>query len=219
MIITGFISPGGPFIDNVDQTVFPDAIKALADNGSLTHVVTLLGILASLAVAYGLFSFFRLAGREGGFVHSLLRFGLVLNLFHYAIFILEGGMRHLLVLVADNGIGTGDHEQDAVMMSIHAAGVGLHFAFLTVSSVAGILLGVGLATRASSLNAFAGASWVLALAGLVGLVNVIVGEHIGGDIEAAAVISSIVLFVGAAALVVIGLGVLSGDDALTPEDS
>ena len=90
MIITGFISPGGPFIDNVDQTVFPDAIKALADNGSLTHVVTLLGILASLAVAYGLFSFFPLAGREGGFVHSLLRFGLVLNLFHYAIFILEG---------------------------------------------------------------------------------------------------------------------------------
>ena len=105
------------------------------------------------------------------------------------------------------------------MMSIHAAGVGLHFAFLTVSSVAGILLGVGLATRASSVNAFAGASWVLALAGLVGLVNVIVGEHIGGDIEAAAVISSIVLFVGAAALVVIGLGVLSGDDALTSEDS
>ena len=217
LVVMSLILPGGPFIDNVDQTEFPEAVDALVANGTLTHVMTLLNILAAIVVSYGLFYLFRLKGDAGSTSHSLLRFGLVLNLFHYAIFIMSGGMRHLLVIVADGGVGTGG-ETEAVTMSLHAAGVGLHFAFITVSSVASIALGVGLARRFSSLNGYAVFCWLFVLAGVLGLVNVIVGEHIGDDLEVVAWISNVGIFIAAACLIVIGYGIHTGQSELTADD-
>ncbi len=218
LIVTGLLLPGGPIIDNVDLTDLEASLGAMSDNDTLTHVMTLLAILGSLAVAFGLFSFFRLSGDEGSTGHAFLRFGLVLNLFHYGIFILSGGLRHFLLIVADGGVETGGQDQ-AIAMNLHSASIGLHFALLTVSSIGGILVGVGLARRFASLNVFASACWLLALAGLAGLVNVVVGEHVGSDLEAPALISSIVLFVGAVCLIVIGYGVHTGQSELVAGDS
>lgn len=218
LVVTSLLIPGGPIIDNVDQTEFPEAIEALTDNGNLTHVVTLLSMLGAILVSFGLFSFFGLSAQAGSKTHAWLRFGVVLNLIHYVIFILGGGLRHLLVLVADGGIGTGG-ETESVTMSLHAAGVGLHFAFITVSSVASMALGVGLARRFSSLNVYAVACWLFVLAGVLGLVNVIVGEHIGDDLEAVALISNIGIFIAAACLIVIGFGIHTGQSELVADDS
>ena len=218
LVVTSLIVPGGPFIDNVDQTEFPEAIEALADNANLTHVITLLGILGAILVSFGLFSFFGLSGDTGSTTHAWLRFGLVLNLFHYAIFILASGLRHFLLIVEDGGVGTGG-ENEAVALGLHAAGIGLHFAFLTVSAVASMALGVGLARRFGSLNVYAAFCWLLVLAGVLGLVNVIVGEHFGDDLEVVAWISNIGILIAAVCLIVIGYGVHTGQSELVADNS
>lgn len=219
MIITLIFYPGGWLIDASDPLNFNETIAAMTSNDNLTHALSFVIILAALSVAYGLFSFWRLSGPAGSLGHSLLRFGILVNLFHYGIYILTLGMRNLLVAVDQHRDALAAPEQaDQLMLVLHAASGGLHFAFVTVSSVSGILVGIGLARRFGSLNLTAAACWVFALAGLAGLVNVVVGQQAEVDPEAFIMVSNIVLFVAAAALFVIGIGVLRGESELIPED-
>ena len=220
MIIALLLYPGGWLIDPSDPLDFNETLQAYADHDNLTHAVSFVIILCSLLISYGIFSFWRLQGPSGSLGHSMLRFGILVNLFHYGIYILTMGTRHLLVAVAQHTESLADPAAaPELMLVLHAASGGLHFAFVTISSVSGILVGIGLARRFSSLNATAAACWVFALAGVAGLVNVVVGQQAEIDPEAFIMASNIVLFVAAIALLVIGIGVIRGEKELIPEDS
>ena len=167
MIIALIFYPGGWLIDSVDPLDFEGTIAAMAGNDNLAHGLSFLIVLASLSVAYGLFSFWRLSGPTGSLGHSLLRFGILVNLFHYGIYILTLGMRDLLIAVAQHRDSLAAPEQaDQLMLVLHAASGGLHYSFVTISSISGILVGIGLARRFSSLSLSAAACWVFGLAGV-----------------------------------------------------
>lgn len=219
MIIALLLYPGGWLVDPSDPLDFNETLKAYADHDNLTHAVSFVIILCSLLISYGLFSFWRLQGPSGSLGHSMLRFGILVNLFHYGVYILTMGVRHLLVAVSQHAEALADPAgAPELMLVLHAASGGLHFAFVTISSVSGILVGIGLARRFSSMNATAAACWVFALAGVAGLVNVVVGQQAEIDPEAFIMASNIVLFVAAIALLVIGIGVIRGESELIPED-
>ncbi len=220
MIIALIFYPGGWLIDASDPLDFQETIDAMTGNDNLTHALSFLVILAALSITYGLFSFWRLSGPAGSLGHSLLRFGILVNLFHYGVYILTMGMRNLLVAVAQHRDALAAPEQaDQLMLVLHAGSGGLHYAFVTISSVSGILLGIGLARRFSSLGVSAAACWVFALAGIAGLINVFVGQQAEVEPEAFIMVSNIILFVAAVALLVIGIGMLRGESELVPEES
>ena len=56
--------PGGVLIDPVDQTDFPVAIAAMADNANISHAMTLLVIIAIMLEAYGLLALLRSTRKE-----------------------------------------------------------------------------------------------------------------------------------------------------------
>ncbi len=220
MIVCLIIYPGGWAVGRADPLDFQATIQSMTDNDNLTHALSFVIILSSLAVAYGIFSFWRLSGPAGSLGHSLLRFGILVNLFHYGIYIMTFGMRHLLVAVSQHRDALVAPEQaDQLMLVLHATSGGLHFGFVTISSISGILVGIGLARRFGSMGLTAAACWVFALAGVAGLINVVIGQQAEVDPEAFIMASNIVLFVAAAALLVIGVGVLRGESELIPEES
>ena len=219
MIIALLFYPGGWLIDPSDPLDFQETIDAMTGNDNLTRGLSLLIVLAALSVSYGLFSFWRLSGPARSLGHSLLRFGILVNLFHYGIYILSLGVRDLLVAVHQHADSLAAPEQaDQLMLVLLATSGGLHYTFVTISSISGILVGIGLARRFSSLGLSAAACWVFALAGTAGLVNVLVGQQAEVNPEAFIMVSNVVLFVAAAALLVIGIGVFRGESELVSED-
>lgn len=219
MIIALLFYPGGWLVEPSDPLDFQEVIGAMTSNDNLTRGLSFLIVLAALSVSYGLFSFWRLRGPAGSLGHSLLRFGILVNLFHYGIYILSLGVRDLLVAVHQHADSLAAPEQaDQLMLVLLAVSGGLHYTFVTISSISGILVGIGLARRFSSLGLSAAACWVFALAGIAGLVNVIVGQQAEVNPEAFIMVSNVVLFVAAAALLVIGIGVFRGESELVPED-
>ena len=219
MIICLILYPGGWLIDTGDPLDFEQTIRAFTENDNLTHALSFVVILCSLLISYGIFSFWRLQGPSGSLGHSMLRFGILVNLFHYGIYILTMGTRHLLVAVGQHAESLADPAgAPDLMLVLHAVSGGLYFGFITISSISGILVGIGLARRFSSLNLTAAACWVFGLAGVAGLINVVVGQQAEVDPEAFIMVSNIVLFVAAAALLFIGIGVIRGEKELIPED-
>ncbi len=221
LIITLLLYPGGWIIDAADSLDFQRTIDAMTENDNLSHALFFVIILSALAISFGIFSFWKLGGSDD----PLLGFAILVNLFHYGIFILTMGMRHMLVAIAQHGDGiefrgaaASADVVDSYMVMLQASSGGLHYAFVIVSSVSGILLGLALARRFGSLNLYAGACWVFFLAGVAGLLNALVGQQAEVAPAAFVATSNIVLFIAALALLVIGIGVLRGESELTPDD-
>ena len=212
--------PGGWLVDATSSLDFQSTIDAMVNNDNLSHVVFFTVIIACLAISYGILSFWRLS--DSG--DALLRFGVMLNLFHYGIYILTMGMRHMLVAIAqhqgdievDGAAASAEQINDYLVM-LQATSGGLHYAFVIVSSMSGVILGLALARRFASMNLYAGACWVFCLAGVAGLANAAIGQQVEAAPEAFVIVSNIVLFVAAIALLVIGWGVLQGERELVPE--
>ena len=220
MIIALLLYPGGWLVDATSSLDFQATIDAMVENDNLSHVVLYAVIIASLAISYGIFSFWRLSDSDD----VLLRFGILLNLFHYGIYILTMGMRHMLVAIAQHqsdievdGVAASAEQINDYLVMLQAASGGLHYAFAIVSSVSGVVLGLALARRFGSLNLYATACWVFCLAGVAGLLNAFIGQQAEVAPAAFVVVSNLVLFVAALALLVIGVGVLRGEPELVPE--
>ncbi len=109
-MIALILYPGGWVVDATSSLDFQSTIDAMVENDNLSHAVFFAVIVACLAISYGLFWFWRLS--DSG--DALLRFGILLNLFHYGIYILTMGMRHMLVAIAQH---QGDIEVDGVAAS------------------------------------------------------------------------------------------------------
>lgn len=222
LLIALILYPGGWVVDATSSLDFQSTIDAMVENDNLSHAVFFAVIIACLAISYGLFWFWRLS--DSG--DALLRFGILLNLFHYGIYILTMGMRHMLVAIAQH---QGDIEVDGVAASaaqindylvmLQATSGGLHYAFAVVSSVSGVVLGLALARRFGALNIYASACWAFFLAGAAGLLNAVIGQQAEVAPAAFVATSNIVIFVAALALLVIGVGVLRGERELVPDGS
>ena len=75
---------------------------------------------------------------------------------------------------------------------------GMHFAFLAVYPFAAMLFGLGLAPRFQTMNAFKLASYGMVLVGAVGLINIVLVQHIHDvDVGLFALISNSFLMLGA----------------------
>ena len=222
LLIALILYPGGWVVDATSSLDFQSTIDAMVENDNLSHAVFFAVIVACLAISYGLFWFWRLS--DSG--DALLRFGILLNLFHYGIYILTMGMRHMLVAIAQH---QGDIEVDGVAASaaqindylvmLQATSGGLHYAFAVVSSVSGVVLGLALARRFGALNIYAASCWVFFAAGVAGLLNAVIGQQAEVAPAAFVATSNVVIFIAALALLVIGVGVLRGARELVPDGS
>ena len=220
LMVALILYPGGWVVDATSSMDFQATIDAMVENDNLSHGVLSAVILSCLVVSYGILSFWRLSDSE----YALLRFGVLLNLFHYGIYILTMGMRHMLVAIAqhqDNievdGVAASSEQINDYLVMLQASSGGLHYAFVIVSSMSGVVLGFALARRFDSMNVYAAACWVFCLAGVAGLLNVFIGQQAEAAPEAFVIVSNLVLFVAAFALLVIGIGVMRGERELVPE--
>ncbi|MYD65512.1 MAG: hypothetical protein F4X26_05965 [Chloroflexi bacterium] len=211
--------PGGWLVDATESMDFQATIDAMVENDNLSHAVFSAVIIACLAISYGILSFWRLSDGD-----PLLQFGILVNLFHYGIYILTMGMRHMLVAIAQHqddievaGVPAGAEQINDYLVMLQASSGGLHYAFVIVSSVSGVILGLALARRFDTLNVYAAACWVFFLAGVAGLLNVFIGQQAEAAPEAFVIVSNLVLFVAAIALLVIGIGVTRSERELVPE--
>ncbi len=214
--------PGGFFIAPVDHNNFPEAIGVLADYASLTHIITLVMMLSLLLEGYGLFALTRNRSRPGSLSGFALRFGVIGMLFAYGALVLQLGTRHMVVHVVVHGV-TGGPVAAATMgspdiaLTIYSVGAGLYIAFLGVSSIAGLLIGFGLAAHFERLNIYRLAAYGSALVGIGGLINLLVTQHFHeAGLAFMAVVSSIVLMVGALWLIILGVGFIKGVSELEP---
>ena len=214
--------PGGLFISPADHNNFPEAIGILADYTTLTHVVTMVMMLSLFLEGYGLFALTRIRSRPGSLAGYALRFGVIGVLFSYGALVLQLGSRHMVVHIVTHGV-TGDTAAAASMstpdiaLMVYSAGVGAYIAFLGISSIAALLLGFGLAAHFATLNIYKLAAYGAALVGIGGLLNLVVTQHFhNADFGVMALVSSIVLMVGALWLVIIGVGLYKGIGELEP---
>ena len=225
-ITLGFLSstfyPGGAIIDPVDQTDFSAVIDVWTDNASLTHILTLTFIVAMLLEMYGFLGLFRLLGRQSGFANGALLFGLVTSLFSWGIFVIGMGMRHIVVHIMQHGLGAGAEAQadlEVLALTVYTAMAGVHFAFLSVSPIATMFTGLGLVSRFEEFNFYKLASYGLILAGLVGIVNFTIAQHLNNvDLAQFAWISAIILLISSVCLGLIGVGMARGRYEFTGED-
>ncbi|MXW31268.1 MAG: hypothetical protein F4X76_07530, partial [Chloroflexi bacterium] len=83
LLLALILYPGGWFVDATSSLDFQSTIDAMVENDNLSQAVFFAVIIACLAISYGILSFWRLSDSDD----ALLRFGVLLNLFHYGIYI------------------------------------------------------------------------------------------------------------------------------------
>ena len=224
-LLASLLYPGGVLVDAVDPIDFPGTIVVMFDNASLTHMTTLAMTLGILLEPYGLLALFRVTSRQGSFADAVLRFGVIASLFGWLLFIFESGTRHMAVHVMQHGVGAGTGPEAQaqlreIALAVFSAGVAAHFAFLAISSVAAIMLGLGLAARCRAMNVFKAATYGMVLVGVMGLINLVIAQHIHDlDFALLALVSNGVLTIGAVCLFVFRAGMCQGRSEFVPEDS
>ena len=215
-MFASFLYPGGLLLSPVDHNNFPEAIGVLADYPSLTHIVTLTMMLALFLEAYGFFALTGIPSQAGSLSAYSLRFGIAAMLFAYGALTLELGARHMVVHIVTHGV-TGDSAAAASMalpdlaLAVYSVGAGLHITFIGVSSLAALMLGLGLAAHFTTVNIYRVSAYVIALVGVVGLINLLVTQHFhDAGLAFLAIISSLALTIGAVFLFIIGVGLYKG---------
>ena len=128
----------------------------------------------------------------------------------------------MVVHITQHGVGDPgmQAELEDFAVAVFSGGAAVHVAFLSVSSVAAIFLGLGLASRFGAMNVFKVAAYGLVLVGVIGLLNLIVAEHIHDiDIALIALISNGILTIGALCYLALGLGMYQGRSEFVPDDA
>lgn len=223
VLIVSLFNPGGPLVDPVDGVAFPELVTAMADNASLTHVTTLGLTLGLLLHAYGLLALFRLAPRRG-LADAALRSGIIASVIGWVLLIIEAATRHMVARIVEHGIGTGtgpdvQQQLDDLALAVFSAGAAIHFAFIAVSSIAAIMLGIGLVARFDAMGVLKAAAYGMVLVGVLGLFNLLVIQHVREtDLFAFALISNGILTVGAVCFFIFGVGMYRSRSEFAPQD-
>lgn len=218
MIIAGLFYPGVALIEPVDQTNFEAAMDVTGDYPSLSHVLTLLGIIGVLGYAYGFMALYRAARNESGVAASLLRFGVGASFFGWAIFALGMGIRHLVIFLVQISEGNEAYLQAASELQVAMSGVFL--AAIMIYPFASALTGLGLTPRFSSTGIHKIAAIGLVAVGVASLATILFAQHTASpDFQVVLVINNLILAVGTACLFAVGAGIYSGRSELTAQNA
>ena len=225
LLLAGILfMPGGPILDSVDQTDFVAAVNALADNSPLSHTMTLLMIFGVLLMAFGVMPLFRLTGGQRKLSGLALWTGLIGMIIAWGVFIMQAATNHMVVHILDNGIGAGTGAAQQAMLqdvavSVFSMGGTLHIAFLSISCLASIALGLGIVSRFAEMNLFKAAAYGLMLVGILLLANLLVVQHFDIALGVLVLISSSSLFLGLVCYFVLGIALYQGRQELLPDDA
>ena len=220
LFLASLVFPGGVLLDPVDQTDFPVALEAMADNASLAHLASMLSIIGMLLYAYCALTWLRLP-RQTGLGGSLLRLGVFASLFGWALYAIAMGMRHFSIHLMQRGMQSGaDQAYFAdLALSVYAPMAGIVIALVTVYPIASMLVGLGLASRFKSMSISRLASYGLVLMGVLASINFLVLQHVP-DIDPAVLLRNDngMLAFGSLCFIIIGLGMYRGHSDLTSEE-
>ena len=222
-MVGSMIFPGGPIVDSVDQTDFEAAIGALAGNPGLGHVTTLMVIVGMLLHGYGLLALFGLARGGEGFSGPGLRFGIILSLFGWGLFVLAMAKRLMVIHLTQRA----DIEEtaalqeffDAAALTGHIEMAGLVLGFIAIYPFGSALTGLGLVSRFEGTDLLKLACYGLVVVGIVGFVNFVVALFTPtSTVETLLIVNNMALAFGSICLLVLGVGMYQGRSELTADD-
>ena len=226
-VILAFVAPvfmpGYALIDPVDQTDFAAARDALGGWAVLAHWVTFISLISLLLMTFGFLGLFPLATRQSGLGGKLLQFGIIASIIEWGILIIANGMRHFVIhlmqrseLAAEGAPSPAEFE--AAALAVHTDMIGVTLAFVALFPLASITVGLGLSHRFASMDLYKGAAYVMAAAGLVGLVNFLFAMSApSAGIQSLLLLNNLALYVGGICFLVVGYGMYKGRIELSEE--
>ena len=224
-IFSSLFHPGIALINPVDQTDFPAAVGAMGDAPALSHLMTILNVLAMLLMSCGILALFPLATRQGGLSGTFLRFGVFVSIVEWCSIVVGMGMRHYVTYLAQRASDAppGSELQASLQetsLLVHTSMSAVLVVFLTLFPFGSFFLGAGLISRFQVLNANKIASYGLALFGLGGLANFVI-IMFGGveDPVGLLVVNNTFLFLGSLCLLTLGIGMYKGQSGLAEEST
>ena len=226
-VVLAFVAPifmpGYALISPVDQTDFTAARDALGDSPVLAHWVTFISLISLLLMIFGFLGLYPLASRQGGLGGKLLQFGIIASFIEWSILIIAAGMRHFEIhLMQRSAMGEAGpptpEEFEAAALAVHSDMIAITLAFVALYPLASITVGLGLANRFGSVDVYKGAAYVMAAAGIVGLVNFLFAMNAPDlGIQTLLLINNLALYVGGITFIVIGYGMYRGRSELAEE--
>ncbi len=220
LVFASLVFPGGVLLDPVDQTDFPVALEAMAENASLAHLASMLSIIGMLLYAYAALTWLRLP-QQPGLGGTLLRLGVFTSLFGWGLYVIAMGMRHFSIHLMQRSMQSGADTAmfESLALSVYAPMAGIIIALVTVYPVASILVGLGLGSRFGAMSIFKLASYGLALMGVLAGINFLVLQHAPGiDPVVILRIDNGMLSFGSLCFIIIGLGMYLGQGELSSDD-
>ena len=225
VIVSSLFHPGTALINPVDQTDFPAAVGAIGDAPTLSHLMTILNILAMLLMSFGVLALFPLATRQGGLSGTFLRFGIFVSIVEWSSIVVGMGMRHYVAYLAGRIADAPDgSDLQAALQStallVHTSMSAVLVVFITLFPFASFFFGLGLISRFQDLNAYKIASYGLALFGFGGFVNFIILMFAGlEEPTGLLLVNNIFLFLASLCLLTLGIGMYKGQSGLAEEGS
>ena len=216
-MVGSMIFPGGLIVDTVDQTDFEAAIGALAGNPGLGHISTLMVIVGMLLHGYGLLALFGLARGGEGFSGPGLRFGIIVSLFGWGLFILSMAKRLMVIHLTQRAdvAETAELEAffDAAALTGHTEMAGLILGFIALYPFGSALTGLGLVSRFEGTDLLKLACYGLVAVGVVGFVNFVVALF-----TPTSTVQTLLTF-GSLCLLILGIGMYQGRSEVTAAEA
>ena len=220
LVLASLVFPGGVLLDPVDQTDFPVALDAMAENPSLAHLASMASIIGMFLYGYAALTWLRLP-KQPGLGGSLLRLGVFTSLFGWSLYIIAMGMRHFSIHLMQRSMQSGADTAmfESLALSAYTPMAGIVIALVTVYPVASILVGLGLGSRFGAMSIYKLASYGLAVMGVLAGINFLVLQHAPGiDPIVILRIDNGMLSFGSLCFIILGLGMYRGQSELTSED-
>ena len=226
-VVLAFVAPifmpGYALIDPVDQTDFAAARDALGGSAVLAHWVNFVSVLSLLLMIFGFLGLYPLASQQGGLWGKILQFGIIASIVEWGILIIAAGMRHFVIHLmqrsemADGPLTPAEFEAGA--LAVHTDMIAITLAFIALYPIASITVGLGLANRFGSTDIYKVAAYVMAAAGVVGLVNFLFAMSAPDlGVQTLLLINNLALYVAGITFIVVGYGMFRGRKELAEEE-
>ena len=227
-VVLAFVAPifmpGYALIYPVDQTDFAAARDALGDSPVLAHWVNFVSLISLSLMIFAFLVLYPLASRQGGLAGKILQFGIVASIIEWGILIVATGMRHFVIHLMQRSElteGTPSPEEfQAAALAVHTDMAAVTIAFVALYPLASIAVGLGLANRFASMDLYKVTAYVMAAAGLLGLVNFLFAMSAPDmGFETLLLINNLALYIGGVCFIIVGYGMYRGRNELAEEGS
>ncbi len=227
-VVLAFVAPifmpGYALIYPVDQTDFAAARDALGDSPVLAHWVNFVSLISLSLMIFAFLVLYPLASRQGGLAGKILQFGIVASIIEWGILIVATGMRHFVIHLMQRSElteGTPSPEEfQAAALAVHTDMAAVTIAFVALYPLASIAVGLGLANRFASMDLYKVTAYVMAAAGLLGLVNFLFAMSAPDlGFETLLLINNLALYIGGVCFIIVGYGMYRGRNELAEEAS